>query len=489
MRSRVKKLFGIVSLGMGLAAGGASAAVPYQFIAKQYTEVLGRGPDQSGWTWYVNGFSSSGCSQATLRSYGRTFYLSNELLSHGYTHAEKAFVAFRGILNREPSTSEVNSWVAQLNSGTSWATAVDGLFNGPEFAGLVSSICTGSNYKDDWGRPSVLTTSRTQSTLQAQLNAGGVVTLDPQEVVYLTSTLVIPPNATLRTDAVDGTHTARFGRLVRDAGFPAPLVELNGTMDMVWVDGQRGRFGYTLTAINVSAMQGTLQRSRLSEPAGWTNLHTPEGCSGPVTLTSNLVTGYSTPHTGAGWADGLSIACSGSSARYNSVIDATDVAIIVFSKRLNPADPGRGTNIVVQSNTIVAAGRSAYGALGFEAIREDKADFAGSVIQDNLLWTSPLQHFDVGLFVGSESWDVGTGKNGAALGNSTGSLSMYVHLGIVVDGMENATVQGNAFNTVGVNTGLNCPQDGAISVDLGAHASGSIQGPYTVRSVHRCVSH
>ncbi|MFL5358827.1 DUF4214 domain-containing protein [Archangium sp.] len=483
----MKKIIGMVVLAVGLASGAASAAVPYQFIAKQYSEVLGRAPDQAGWAAYVSGFNSSGCSQATLKNYGRSFYLSDELLARGYNNSEKVFLAFRGVLDREPNFSEFNAWVGQLNTGTAWATVVDSLFSNAEFAALVPSICMGSSYQAAWLRPSVLTSSRSQSNLQAQLNAGGIVTLGPQEVVYLTSTLVIPAGSTLRTNAVDGNHTARFGRLVRDSSFDGPLVELRGTMEMVWVDGQRGRLGFTPGAINVNVLQGTVRSCRISEPAGWTNLHAPEWCNGPATITSNLVTGYSTSHIGQGFADGLSLACSGTTARYNNIIDPTDVGIVVFSRWNNNA--WSGTNTVVQNNTIIAAGRSAYGGVGFDAIGQTGADFTGALIQDNLLWTSPLQHFDIGLFVGTEPWDSGTGKNGTALGNTTGNLNIYVHLGIVIDGMENGTVQSNAFYTMGVNTGIPCPQDGAVSAHFGPHASGSLMTPATNRAVHHCMGH
>ncbi|MFY0525966.1 DUF4214 domain-containing protein [Archangium gephyra] len=484
----MKILIRAVLLSVGLMAGTASAEVPYQFIAKQYTEVLGRGPDQSGWAYYANRFSASGCSQAMLRQYGREFYQSNEFASRGYNNSEKVAVAYRGILSREPSASEVDNWVGQLNTGSPWMTIVDNFFNSPEFGSLVSSICMGRDYKANGGRPAVLTTTRLQSALQAQLNAGGVVTLGPQEVVYITSTLFIPAGATLRTNAVSGNHTARFGRLVRDAMFDGPIVELRGTMDMVWVDGQGGRFTYDIPRITVSAMQGTIQNSRLSDPSGWTSFHAPEGCTGPVMITNNLFTGYANPHYGGGWADGISIACRGSTVRYNSVIDATDVGIIVFSR---PNSVGwSGTNIVVQNNTIVAAGRSAYGGLAFDAGHQTGADFTGSYIQDNLLWTSPLQHFDVALTVGTNPWDWGMGTNATAIRNNSGSLSATVHLGIVVDGMQNTTVTGNNFSTVGVNTGIRCPQNGGVSADVtSGHVSGSIQSPYMNIQVHNCMYH
>src|SRR6202012_2542282 len=44
--------------------------VPAQFIAKLYTEGLGRMPDQSGWQSATTYFAQNGCSAASLAAYG-----------------------------------------------------------------------------------------------------------------------------------------------------------------------------------------------------------------------------------------------------------------------------------------------------------------------------------------------------------------------------------------------------------------------------------
>ena len=88
--------------------------------------------------------------------------------------------------------------------------------------------------------------------------------------------------------------------------------------------------------------------SRIAEPAGWTNLHAFEPCDSAPTITNNLITGYTTLHTGITpvWADGLSISCNGSYVAGNNVIDATDVGIVLFSQ-----GNGSGQNIIVVNRT------------------------------------------------------------------------------------------------------------------------------------------
>ena len=93
---------GAILTATSLSAGQAWAEIPNQFIAKMYTEVLGRAPDQGGWSWGVNYFSNYGCSATTLRNWGRNFYASPEYASRNYDNASKVLTLYRGILSREP---------------------------------------------------------------------------------------------------------------------------------------------------------------------------------------------------------------------------------------------------------------------------------------------------------------------------------------------------------------------------------------------------
>lgn len=471
----------------------AAAAVPYQWIAKQYTEGLGRGPDAGGWKNSVDWFTTNGCNQANLKNQGQGFLTSAEFTSKGYNNAQLVFTAFRSILSREPDSGGFNNYNSCLSSGTcTWSQVIDALYNSSEFSGLVSAICAGSNYRDDLGggRPIVINGERSQSTLQAQLDAGGTVSLQPQEVVYLTGTLTIPANATLTTTGLtSGTETAKMGRLIRDAAFSGTLVVTNGTIDKVWIDGQGGRFVHDPAAETLAVAQGMVTNSRIAEPLGFSSVHAAEPCTAAPTITNNLVTAYTSyhPFNLGSFVDGLSLACNGTYAAGNYIIDATDVGIVLFAR----AD-GSGQNITVENNTILAAGRSAYGGLVMcDSIDVFDAPCDGSTERNNSLWTSAFQHFDIGLSVGTYPWGPGTASGGSATNNTTPTgLSMQVKNAIVIDGVVNTTVQGNVFSAVAVETNNGCqPMDAGVSADVtGGHASGSIQ-PYTDRAVHSCVGH
>lgn len=466
----------------------AEAAVPYQWLAKQYTEGLGRGPDAGGWAGYETWFTSNACNQANLKAQGRGLLTSPEFETRGYNNAQRVFVAYRAILSREPDQTGFDNALTCLNSGScTWSQTIDNLYNSPEFAGLVSSICAGANYRDDMAgnRPLPIGGERSQATLQGQLDAGGTVCLNPQEVVYLTSMLSIPASASLVTCGAGGsTQTAKFGRLVRDAPFTGALVETRGTIDRVWVDGLRGRFGHEATGENLTVKQGTVMNSRIAEARGFSNLHAAEPCEGPPTVSQNLLTGYTSVHSGGQWIDGVSIACNGSYVADNQIVDATDVGIVIFSR-----GSGSGGDIIAERNTVVAAGRSAFAALVVcDAIDVFDASCTGSSARNNSLWTSGLQHFDIGISVGTYPWGAGTATGGHAEFNSTPTgLSIRVRNGIVVDGVFDTVVTGNGLATVGVATGNSCPLDGGVSADVtGGHATGSIQSS-TDRAVHDCV--
>src|SRR5436305_159554 len=114
------------------AAMPARAVVPTQWIAKMYTEALGRIPDQTGWEDSVNNFNSAGCTAATLKSQGRPFWLSTEYTNLGYDNAARLLSLYRGVLNREPDPTGFTSNLNALNAGTAWSSIVDQFFGSGE---------------------------------------------------------------------------------------------------------------------------------------------------------------------------------------------------------------------------------------------------------------------------------------------------------------------------------------------------------------------
>ena len=334
------------------AAVPAQAVVPTQWIAKMYTEALGRIPDQSGWQNGVNNFNSAGCTAATLKSHGRAFYLSTEYSGLGYDNTAKLLTLYRGVLNREPDPSGFNSNLNALNAGTAWSTMVDQFFASSEFATLATTICSSAgtgSYSFGSRVAMALPVSTpgftgTQSALQAALNSagsGGTVTLAQKALVMIdpATPLNIPTGVTLTTYGSPGHNQyALMGRLVRSttAGKPVVTIQPGGKLLNVWVDGARTAVGYGDLEINVEVESGageTVSGCLISNSAGWSSFHalgskeTGRACSSN-TFTNNLVTAYSSTHykvttatDQSQWTDGLSIACDHADVENNEIVD------------------------------------------------------------------------------------------------------------------------------------------------------------------------
>src|SRR5688572_956152 len=98
-------------------AHAAATPAPGQFVAKLYSEALGRIPDAGGWSGQLNYFGSAGCTVATVRAQVRAMYTSAEFASRPYDSAARVLALYRGALNREPDQGGLDAYTAQLNSG------------------------------------------------------------------------------------------------------------------------------------------------------------------------------------------------------------------------------------------------------------------------------------------------------------------------------------------------------------------------------------
>jgi len=488
----------LTAAGLVGPAGPVSAApvVPAQFIAKLYSEALGRMPDPGGWSGNVNFFAGAGCSANTVRDRVRVFYNSPEFTGRPYDSAARVLALYRGALNREPDQGGLDAYTAQLQNGSvTWAQVVEGFAASGELAGLAQQICAAGSTSYYYGTqpaPNLPVSGGgfagvTGRQLQALLDStprGGTVHLAQKAVVRLTEPLVIPRDVTLATAGAPGPHTyALQGRLVRAAMFDAALVQVQGggRLDSVWVDGQRGDYRiFAPSAINVLTLGGSgtvVRNSKLSNSASWSTLQALGSAEGrpcaSTTVAGNLITAYSSEHyplAGARWTDGLSIACENARIEGNGVIDGTDVGIVLF--RASPANQAS----VVTGNQILSAGNSAYGAIAVDGLFDAGVThgFAGASVSGNAFWTGPRTHFDIGLAVGTRPWfgarsDAGSGVT--VNDNTTNGLTAVVGTGIAVSGMFNATVQGNALQVTLTSEGA-CPHVN-IGIDADGYAAGS----------------
>lgn len=499
------------------STSSAGAAVPYQFIAKLYSEALGRAPDAQGWQTHVDYFRAAGCNAATLATIAGNIFDSGEYRAKGYSPREAVLTLYRAVLSREPDKQGFSHFVGFIRDRR-WTPAqvARSMAGSPEFSGLVRAICAGRAYRRDWGRTQAIDIGGgtwSQRRLKRCLTRSKVCSVPPRVVVYLSSTLAIPKGHVLQTQGRPGRRRyARQARLVRAAPF-GHLVKLGAGAQLrdIWLSGQRHLYGSKSRVAadgvranvyySADAKGAAIAGTRLEFPLQRTNIEAHG--RGSLRIADNLIVDYTAAHEKDGtwtWvADGISAHHANTSIRKNDIIDPTDVGIVIFghdrwsAKQMVQASVARG-------NRIVHAGNSAYGSLVFDTIYQcHHCRFSGSMTH-NLILAGREVHSDIMLSVGTGPWKTPAGAPsndhlgyGATMSDNRtiwgdANQRVRVQVGIAVDGMLNATVQGNRLYIEPQKLGR-CYRGKGVMNDLAHHhASGRLmlEGD---GSVHGCIGH
>lgn len=518
------------TLGGGLAAAPPAAAdglVPTQYVAKLYTQVLGRGPDQAGWADATGYFSTNGCSQATLTTKGQQFFQSAEFTGLGYGNPEKVLVAYRAILNTDPDQGGYNANLAALNGGTPFATIIANLYGSAGFAGIVPAICNANDPGYGFGSNAAPTQptgttgfTGTQAQLQALINgspANATIQIAERALIPLTSTLVVDRGITLTTAGTPGRQLyARMARFSRVVNWPAagtttdsPSIRLpgGGKLANVWVSGSRAQqASYVRTRWPVQLEGGTgtgITNSVVTNTDAGTSIRAlgnpDHPCSANV-ISNNLVESYSVEYFSTLQADAISVGCEDTTVSNNQVIDATDVGIILFAGSL--AAPNHSS---VTGNTVLAAGHNANAAYSMDpfvnfggscGITGDGANvasrsFVGAAISNNLFWSASRTYYQIGLAVGTRPWwdDVAqqpcNATGGTFANNTTGTSTARAGTGIALAGLLNTTVTGNTLSVTLVTPQYNTCTVAQVGGQNG-YTSGTVPA-YTAGTYKDCL--
>lgn len=506
------------------ATPAGNGAVPAQFIAKLYTEGLGRAPDQASWAADVSYFQANGCNASTLSTVGQQVYNSTEFTSDYSDNAARVLTLYRGALNRDPDQGGLNGYISSLNGGTSWSTVVNAIFTSTEFNNLVATICNTSapNYHFGSQTPPTLPTGSTgytgsESGLQSALNSvgsGGTVYLAQKAVIGITTTLVVPSGVTLATAGTPGTtHYALMGRLVRTSSFQGAVVNIDGggIVTSVWIDGQRNVLGYekfsggvgdNADIVSLGGTGTTVTSNKLSDPQGGTDFYSAGKGDGYAcsheTITGNLITAYSANHGYSDNSDGLTMRCENLDIENNQIVDATDIGIVLF------ATNGTTQASTIKNNIIVSAGNSMNAPVSADPTTGGNTpgstlDYSQTTFSTNTFWTGPNTTFDFGLVAGAREWfSSGTATNGTGAtytNNTTGSLSARVRAGIAIAGMLNVSITNDSshpmsFILVTFASGqpaANCPGANVIAEVAEGNASGTFPTPYYDSDFDGCI--
>ena len=223
----------------------SALAAPSQFIAKIYSEALGRAPQSKEWQRWTDHFAKSQCQRTDLEAVLAEIFSAPEYTEKNYETNEMLLTLYRTILSREP---EKEGFSFHLARKSKLADAVRDFARSPEFKGLAKSICEDAAYRSDWARSQAIDIGGgvwSQTQVSACLQKNKICTLPPRTVVFLKSTLKIPAGHTLMTAGNPNRRRyARQARRVRDAVF-GHLVEVGvgAQLKNVWLSGQRQLFG------------------------------------------------------------------------------------------------------------------------------------------------------------------------------------------------------------------------------------------------------
>jgi hypothetical protein len=353
--------------------------------------------------------------------------------------------------------------------------------------------------------------------LQAALNSansGSTVSLAQKAVIDITTTLTIPAGVTLATYGKPGpTQYALFGRLVRASSFHGSVVNINGggTLTSVWVDGQRNVLGYQKYSggvgdnADIVSLGGTgtvVSNNKLSDPQGGTDFYAAGKGDGYTcsheTITGNLVTAYSANHGYSDNSDGLTMRCENLDIENNSIIDVTDIGIVLF------ATNGTTQASTIKNNTIVSAGNSINAPISVDPTTGGNTpgstlDYSQTTFSTNTFWTGPNTSFDFGIVAGAREWfqssNATNGTGATFTNNTTGSLSARVRAGIAVAGMLNVSIINDSshplsFILITIPAGqpaANCPSANVIAEVAEGNASGAIPTPYYDANFDGCI--
>ncbi|BGP07330.1 hypothetical protein JCM10049v2_003161 [Rhodotorula toruloides] len=231
----------------------------------------------------------------------------------------------------------------------------------------------------------------------------------------------------------------------------------NISVQNIQVYGARDTMGYN-SGIALLEMGGTnsgqtIQNCHIWEPRGWSALHGIEGdnlsCRGMKIVNNQVGPSGNPPNNGAQfkrdtvippgqWADGISLACAGSTVSGNVITDATDGNIVIFGA------PGSS----ISGNTINIVNRQALGGINAVDWSPWSGSYDGTVVENNVINTQGAM-LKTGIALGSMTWgsdnrtaartSFGTFRNNVLKSSGTG----YFGYAISVAGHNNATLYGN----------------------------------------------
>jgi len=213
----------------------------------------------------------------------------------------------------------------------------------------------------------------------------------------------------------------------------------NTVLRNVIVDGNRPslgpRGGDALIYAGGMASGQVIRAVKAFDTRSWSTIHIIEGGSPPCSdaLVENNEIGPAGQPDGT-WADGISLACTDSVVRNNTITDATDGGIVIFGA------PGS----LVENNVIRAQTRTLLGGINMVDFLYE-GDYSGTVVRANVIDAAGAV-IRIGMAMGTHPWFCDPDQDAVLIGAVvTGNTLQGAHMqyGYAVDGVQDWTVLDN----------------------------------------------
>lgn len=341
------------------------------------------------------------------------------------------------------------------------------------------------------------------AAIQACLDLGGLVTLDPGNPGYLIAQgLVLSRDGTTLMSAQPGSP-GRRARLAAASSLGPPILRAGGRRDfsIFWIEFDGNRPSRTLPQPGTPCAFGAHKPENVSlgGDAGVftdaTNFKFNDNRSTRTLCGTGLFihgrdfevarntvddngAGLEDPNNNGFWADGITLGkCINGNVHDNQVIDATDIGIV----------GGGGQNCKIENNFVNAYNRHVFAGIAMHVFcfPVSCGDYTGGTVSGNTIVAS-YNRMGFGLSLGMHPWGVppDTRTIGGTVSNNNVSGAV---VNVAVDGSNGITVVGNTIGAAQGTPlcGLGGPTPYAVN---SAHTlSSTLQAGWVGRSYDNCI--
>ena len=329
------------------------------------------------------------------------------------------------------------------------------------------------------------------AALQACLNAGGSVTLDPGTPGYILSQgLTITQSNTTITSSVSGQNAT----IVAAPSLDAPLLlipnigeSLSGvTISYITFDGNRPNRTDISNCSGSRQNQSSIVLKTANAFDFEHNTITRTVCGSALNLDGSSMTvafntltdnghGREAKDASEPWSDGMTIAyCNQGNIHDNQITDASDVGIVLFSS----------ANCNVHNNTITQVSRHAFAGAQFGAPAPGvTGDHTGSTIQSNSITGNGLLSF--GVAYGIDPWFNALVEHGNVLNNTVSGAIVN----LLVDGAKLGQVGQNSLSAPSGTPLCPASNNAPVNFDFDPDSAGTTVSsvPDAFRSYDSCI--